>query len=419
MPWEESCVVEERLKFVLACGLGDASISELCRQFVISRKTGYKWRGRYAAGGIGGLNDRSKAPLDCPHRMGLEVEAAVLDLRHEHPTWGPRKLHARLAALTPAVSWPAPSTIGALLERHGLVHRRRLRQRTPPHTAPFAHCTGANDVWCADLKGWFRTGNGARCEPFTLSDGATRYLLRVQTIRRHDVGHVWPLFDAAFREYGLPGALRTDNGPPPDRVRGRPFASTGAGGLSPLAVQLVKAGVALERIAPGRPDQNGRHERMHLTLSQDTASPPAATLAGQARRFERFRKTYNEERPHEALGLVPPASLYRPSDRAWSGRLKSPGYAGDIEVRRVRHRGEIRWCGATVYISETLAGEPVGLAETDGGRWTVMFGPVLLGTLDAAGVFRKPPQRKRTRHGCGFVDNASALPTTPQPQQPQ
>ncbi len=400
MPWEETCVVEERMKFVIACGRGEASISELCRQFSISRKTGYKWRGRYEAGGIGGLTDRSKAPVNCPHRMRPEVEAAVLGLRHEHPTWGPKKLRARLAALAPDVSWPATSTIGALLERQGLVHRRRLRRRTPPHTAPFAHCPDANDVWCADLKGWFRTGDGARCEPFTLSDGATRYLLRVQAIRHHDVGHVWPLFDAAFREYGLPKALRSDNGPP--------FASTGAGGLSPLAVRLVKAGVAPERIEPGRPDQNGRHERMHLTLSQDTASPPAATLAGQARRFERFRNTYNEERPHEALGLVPPASIYQPSARVWSGRLRSPDYAGDLEVRRVRHCGEIRWRGARVYLSETLAGEPVGLAETDGGLWTVTFGPVMLGTLDAAGVFRKPPRRKRTRHGRGFVDNANA-----------
>jgi len=238
MPWEETCVVEERLKFVLAYARGEASISELCRQFAISRKTGYKWRGRYEVGGIGGLTDHSKAPVNCPHRMRLEVEAAILGLRHKHPTWGPKKLRARLGALAPDEPWPAPSTIGALLERQGLVHRRKLRQRTPPHSAPFAHCHGANDVWCADLKGWFRTGNGGRCEPFTLSDAATRYLLRVQAIRHHDVGHVWPLFDAAFREYGLPKALRSDNGPP--------FASTGAGGLSPLAVRLVKAGVVPE-----------------------------------------------------------------------------------------------------------------------------------------------------------------------------
>ncbi len=411
MPWEETCVVEERLKFVMAWARGEASFSELCRQFAISRKTAYKWRGRYEAGGIGGLNDRSKAPVSCPHRMGLEVEAAVLELRHTHPTWGPKKLRARLAAVTPDGLWPAPSTIGALLERQGLVHRRKLRQRTPPHTAPFAHCDGANDVWCADFKGWFRTGNRACCEPFTLSDAATRYLLRVQAIRRHDVGHVWPLFDAAFREYGLPKALRSDNGPP--------FASTGAGGLSPLAVRLVKAGVVPERIEPGRPDQNGRHERMHLTLSQDTASPPAATLGGQARRFARFRHTFNEERPHEALGLVPPASLYRPSARVWSGRLNSPDYGGGVAVRRVRRCGEIRWRGARVYISETLAGEPVGLDETDAGRWTVMFGPVMLGTLDAGGVFRKPARRKCRTQGRGFVDNAKALPTTPQPQQRQ
>lgn len=411
MPWEETCAVEERLKFVMACEAGEAAFAELCRQFTISRKTGYKWLGRYERQGLDGLSDRSRAPLNCPHGVGLEVEQEVLALRHKHPTWGPKKLHARLCVVFPDRHWPAPSTMGELLAREGLVHRRRQRQRTPLRTAPFALCRGANDVWCADLKGWFRTGNGHRCEPFTLSDACTRYLLKIKTVRRHDVGYIWPLFDAALREYGRPLALRSDNGPP--------FGSTGAGGLSPLSVRLIKAGVMPDWTDPGRPDQNGRLERLHLTLQQDTADPPAATLAAQARRFVRFQHIYNEERPHEALGLVTPASLYHPSPRVWSGRLRSPGYDNDFDIRKVRHSGEIRWRGTSVYINQTLKGEPIGLIETDDGQWVVMYGPVELGKLDAKGVFHRPKRAKRGNKGCGFVDNADALTTSPQPRQQQ
>lgn len=411
MPWEETCSVQERLKFMMAYEAGDVSFSELCRQFLISRKTGYKWLGRYEDQGIDGLGERSRAPHHCPHRLGPEVEREILALRYRHPTWGPKKLHARLAVLFPGTRWPAPSTMGALLSREGLVHRRHSRHRTPPRTAPFARCEGANDVWCADLKGWFRTGNGRRCEPFTLSDARTRYLLKVQTVRRHDVERIWPLFDAAFREYGLPLALRSDNG--------APFGSTGAGGLSPLSVRLIKAGVAPDWTDPGRPDQNGRLERLHLTLQQDTADPPAATLAAQARRFMSFQQIYNEQRPHEALGLVPPASLYQPSPRVWSGRLRSPDYDDGLIVRKVHLNGEIRWHGTSVYINQTLKGEPVGLAETDDGGWVVMYGPVHLGKLDEKGVFHRPKRAKRGNKSRGRVDNADALTTSPQPQQQQ
>ena len=386
-------------------------MAELCRQYTVSRKTGYKWLGRYKGQGIDGLDDRSRVPHNCSHRMSLEVEQEVLALRHKHPTWGPKKLRARLAVVAPDGHWPAPSTIGDLLSREGLVHRRRLRQRTPPRTAPFAVCRAANDLWCADLKGWFRTGDGLRCEPFTLSDASTRYLLKVKAVRRHDVEHVWPLLDAAFREYGLPLALRSDNGPP--------FGSTGAGGLSPLAVRLIKAGVMPDRTDPGRPDQNGRLERLHLTLQQDTADPPAVTLNAQAQRFVRFKYVYNEERPHEALGLITPTSIYQPSSRVWSGRLRSPDYGDDFAVRKVRPSGEIRWRGNSVYINHTLAGEPIGLRETDDGLSIVMYGPMELGRLDATGVFHRPKAPRRRKKGRGFVDNADALTTSPQPQQHQ
>lgn len=233
-----------------------------------------------------------------------------------------------------------------------------------------------------DFKGWFRTGDGKRCDPLTLQDQASRYLIRVVAVERMDAGHVWPVLDAAFREFGLPERIRSDNG--------APFASTGAGGLSELSVRLVKAGVLPERIAPASPQQNGRLERLHLTLKQETASPPASSLAAQARRFKSFLRVYNEERPHEALGLVAPTWLYAPSLRRWSGRLRSPEYASDVDVRRVRTNGQIRWRNALVYVSAALIGEPVAIEESANGTWRVRYGPVLLGSIDGAGRLRAP-----------------------------
>ncbi len=408
MPWTETCIMEQRMMFVLACKRGDASVAELCRQYSISRKTGYKWLNRYDLEGVEGLKDRSRAPLHCPHRLSSDAEDKVRQLRVAHMTFGPKKLRARLARLYPDLPLPAASTIGDFLARAGLVRRRRRRQRTPPHSRPFVACANANDVWCADFKGWFRTGDGRRCEAFTLMDAATRYVLCIQVVPRIDVDHIWPLFDAAFRQFGRPQAVRTDNGPP--------FASTGAGGLSPLAVRLVKAGVMQERIEPGCPEQNGRHERMHLTLQEDTASPPAPTLTGQQRRFNRFVDTYNDERPHEALDMATPASLYVPSSRTWSGRLTSPDYDPDTAVRRVRNNGEIKWRGRSIYLSQTLAGEPVGLNQIDDAVWRVTFGPVLLGHIDNKGRFCKPKRKRKSRRR-GHVDNAAALTTCPPRQQ--
>ena len=233
-----------------------------------------------------------------------------------------------------------------------------------------------------------------RCEPLTLTDAASRYLLRCQALGRNDADHVWPVLDAAFREFGLPLRLRSDNGPP--------FASTGAGGLSRLSVQVIKAGVTPERIVPGKPQQNGRHERMHLTLRQ------------QREAFRAFQRVYNEERPHQALGDAVPADLYGPSQRRWDGVLREPVYPAESVVRRVRHNGEIRWRGTLVYLNAALAGEPVGLTEDIDG-WAVCFGPVTLGRLDHRHdtVLRKP------KPGCGLVDDAPRRPQGPQPQQQQ
>jgi hypothetical protein len=258
-----------------------------------------------------------------------------------------------------------------------------------------------------DFKGWFLTGDGTHCEPLTLSDAHSRYLLRCQVVGRTDTEHVWPVLDAAFREFGLPRGLRSDNG--------APFASRGAGGLSQLSVKVIKAGVVPERIAPGKPQQNGRLERFHLTLLQDTANPPARSLRQQIKRFREFQQLYNEERPHEALGNDTPAQHYTLSLRRWDGVLREPDYSRDHAVRRVRHSGEIRWQGDTVYISEALAREPIGLTQEHDGSWSVFYGPILLGVIDHDGDrLRKPKPQTR-----GRVDNASALPTSPQVQQQQ
>ena len=381
--------MDERGLFIAAYDADEACMAELCRMFGISRKTGYKWIARYEADGLLGLGDRSHAPLSCPHRVSDDVVSRILALRHLHPSWGPKKLKAYLMAREPRTPWPAASTMGDLIVAAGLSVPRRKRIRVPLASAPLAHAVAPNDVWTADFKGWFRTGDGRRCDPFTLSDAASRYLLRCQSVARADSAHVWPILDAALREFGAPRLFRSDNG--------APFASRGAGGLTRLSVKLIQAGVTPERIAPGKPQENGRHERMHLTLSQDTAQPPAATLRAQQRRFDDFRRVYNDERPHEALGQETPSTQYAPSSRRYSGRLRAPDYPADCEVRQVRRKGEIKWRGGYVFLNEALAGQPVALRETDNGHWRVDYGPVHLGCIEHDGKLKRPGPRPRTR----------------------
>jgi putative transposase len=391
MPWEETCVMDERMAFIVDWEREEATFACLCRLYGVSRKTGYKWLGRFELEGVEGLKDRSRAPHDHPNAVGVAEEAAVVAVRMKHPSWGPKKIKAWLASHHPRTIWPAQSVIATILDRHGLVKRRRRRRHVAVNSTPLSACLEANDVWAMDFKGWFRTGDGQRCDPLSLSDLASRYVLRLQTLDRTDGEHVWPVIDAAFREFGLPRVMRSDNGPP--------FASVAAGGLSAVSVRLIKAGVLPERIAPGKPQQNGRHERLHLTLKQETANPPAASLRQQQRRFDAFRRLFNEERPHEALGQTPPAQHYNPpATRSYHGRLREPEYASDHEVRRVRHNGEIRWRNELIFISQVLVGEPVGLREIDDkGHWQVCYGPIELGIIDAAAKFaaRKAGTRPR------------------------
>jgi transposase InsO family protein len=394
------------MRFVSAVEAGEETMAALCRRFEMSRKAGYKWLERYREAGIDGLADRSRVPHAHPQAVAAELAERCLAVRHEHPTWGPVKVRAWLERRAPETSWPAASTIGALFDREGLTVKRKLRRRASPSSVPFGGCGHANDVWCIDFKGWFRTGDGARCEPLTLSDACSRYLLRCQVLGRADTEHVWPVLEAAFREYGLPLRLRSDNG--------APFASTGTGGLSRLAVKVIKAGVRPERIAPGKPQQNGRLERLHLTLLQDTASPPASSLRQQKARLRAFQHVYNTERPHASLNNDTPAEHYAASPRCWDGVLREPDYAAGHEVRRVRPNGAIRRGGIEIYITQALAGEPVGLAERADGRWLVRYGPIELGVIDHRGTRLRKPE---TPAG-GLVDNPAGLPTTPPAQQP-
>ena len=358
MAWKETCAVDERMRFVLAVEAGEESMAALCRRFGVSRRIGYKWLGRYRAAGVAGLVDRSRAPLCHPQAVPTAIAERCLAVRRAHPTWGPVKVRAWLERQQPEVGWPVASTIGALFDREGLTVKRRRRRRVPPASAPFAACGAANDVWCIDFKGWFLTGDGRRCEPLTLSDAHSRYLLRCQAVGRTDTAHVWPILDAALREYGLPRVLRSDNGPP--------FASTGAGGLSRLAVLVVKAGVRPERIEPGRPQQNGRHERLHLTLLQDTASPPAPSLRQQ---LERLRVPADLQRGAAAAGARQHAAgRALPRLAAALGRRAAASPAMPPSNRCAGCATTARSSGGADHLRPTGAGRRAGRPGRDRGR---------------------------------------------------
>lgn len=389
MAWKETVVLEERMRFVLACrAVPCDAMAVLCRRFGVSRRTGYKWLERYEGQGPSGLEDQSRAPHTHPRAAGALLVERVVAARRAHPTWGPRKLLAILQREDPAASWPAASTIGGILQRQGLSVPRVRRARPGPGANPLGPCLAPNRVWCADFKGWFRTGDGRRCDPLTVMDGHSRYLLRCQAVARMDYATTRGLFEATFRRHGLPEAIRTDNG--------EPFAGNGLLRLSRLNVWWVRLGIGLQRIEPGKPQQNGSHERMHGTLQAETASPPAATLRAQARRFEAFVKEYNHQRPHEALGMATPASVYRPSARAYPEKLAELEYPSDYQLRKVAADGDIRWKVAKVFLSKSLGGQTVGLQELDGRFWKVSLGPVELGLLDEkVGRLLRPCERKR------------------------
>jgi transposase InsO family protein len=367
--------MEEKVRFVFEYEQEEHTMSELCQRYGIARETGYVWLRRYREQGLEGLLELNRAPQRHPNQTAAKIERAVLELRQAHMHWGPRKLKRVLERDQSGGSWPAASTIGELLKREGLVVERRKRRRTAPYTEPLAHADGANRVWCADFKGWFRTGDGERIDPLTISDAHSRYLLRCQAVAKTDTARARGIFEAAFREYGMPRAIRTDNG--------APFASSAVAGLSRLAVWWMKLGIVPERIEAGHPEQNGRHERMHRTLKQETAQPAAANRRAQQRAFDHFRQEYNEERPHEALGMQTPATVYEPSPRPYPARVPEPEYPTTMLVRSVHHQGQIRWKKNEVFLSEVLWGEQVGLLPVDERWFTIYFAQFPIARFDS------------------------------------
>lgn len=383
MSWKEACVVTERARFVLEWkrrweeAEGRIDVAELCRVFGVSRQTGYVWirRFREANYDVRALDDRSRRPRTSPTAVPEAIQDLVVLARKAFPRWGPRKLRAWLVGRYPGRELPSASTMANILKRRGLTvpKRRRRRQRRATSTAPFAPATAPNAVWCIDFKGKFRTKDGCWCTVLTILDASSRYCISCEIVERANLRHVQHVLDSAFRAYGTPVAMRSDNGPP--------FAAQGPAGLSQLAVWLLRLGIRVERIQPGKPQQNGRQERFHRTLELEAATPPSANARAQQRRIDIFRRVYNEERPHEALANRRPADLYVPSSSRYPRSVIPVPNSGFGHVERVERNGTIRWRRRRVFISSALYGEPVSV-ELDGERrWAVLYGEILLGHL--------------------------------------
>ncbi len=369
--------MEERERFIedwLAGGR--ENIAALCRLYEISRKTGYKWLERFREGGLAALGDRSHAAHQQPRRIAEQLERRLVEARRQHPSWGPKKLRAWLARGEPETPWPAASTIGEVLQRAGLVRKRGRRRRLLCEVSCSLQTPEqANELWTIDYKGQFRTGDGVLCYALTVADAHSRYLLSCAAHRSPCHEQARRSLERLFRERGLPQRMRSDNG--------TPFASTGAGRLSRLSVWWLRLGIAPERIEPGKPQQNGAHERMHRTLKAETTRPPAGDQRRQQRRFDRFRAEYNQERPHESLGQRPPATAYEPAARAYPKQLPEPEYPGHWERRRVRRDGGVKFQGRMYFLGEALAGELTGWVEVDEAIWQIWFGPVEVALYDA------------------------------------
>lgn len=354
MPWKEVSTMEERLRFVLAATEEYANISELCRGYGVSRITGYKWLERYRAFGAEGLHDASRAPRNHPNAVDESTIALVLALREQYPTWGPKKLKAYLESHEPSLRFPAQSTIGELLRDHGLSCPRKRSRRPGACPAPLLRYDVPNAVWCVDFKGKFHTGDGTRCEPLTITDGYSRFLLRCQALDTTTYEKTRAYMERTFREFGMPYCILSDNGVP--------FAGMNPFRLSRLNVWWMKSGIKPVRIRPAHPQENGRHERFHQTLKRETATPPAQTLRLQQVRFGRFQQYYNCERPHEALGQVPPAHQYAPSPRIYQSRLLPEQYDEDgWTPLKVYPNGCFWWKGGLLHLSQTLANDYVAL----------------------------------------------------------
>lgn len=389
MAWESFQVEKQRLQVVNAYALGNSTMTEICKQYGISRKTGYKWYQRFLDHGVNGLIDLSTArhtPSRCYTQEQIE---RAIDLKLRRRTWGPKKILVKLREEYPDENWPSPTRLYEIFKQYHLVTCRRIRNRVPA-TSPLGNLTACNNTWAVDLKGWFLTGDGHKCEPLTITDCFTRYLIRCTHLNKHSVEYVWPIFDEAFREYGLPDRVRSDNGPP--------FGSVGIGRLTRLSINLIKAGVIPEWIQPGHPEENGRHERFHLTLKQDVASPPKDSLAEQIHAMREFQDDYNFERPHEALNMKTPGHVYYCSSKRWDGILRPPEYdTKEMKVRKVCQSGCIWLNQKEHYIGQTLTGEYVGLKTNQFDELEIYYGPLYLGKLSHKGVEKPKLKTRRQR----------------------
>ncbi len=375
MPWRTSTVPDERARFVIEAELSDFTHAELCRRYNITRPTGYKWLERYQEEGLDGLHDRSHRTHSCPHSTPDQVVSAILAIRKKRG-WGARKIRVKLLE-NPAIDHvPCVDTVHQVLVRNGCIEEKKPRRRRTHTGPPLPIPPEPNATWTADFKGEFSTGDSKLCFPLTVQDGHSRFLLACRGMLRLDLQATVRRFRYLFREFGLPQRIRTDNG--------HPFASTAIARLSQLSVWWISLGILPELIEPGKPQQNGRHERMHRTLKEKTASPPKSTLRTQQRTFNEFRRVYNYDRPHEALSMATPADFYDPSPRPFTENPEPNEYPGHFEIRHVSGDATLRWHNRKVFVSNLLKRYDVGLEQVGDGVWSVYFGPVHLGWLDEA-----------------------------------
>ena len=376
MPWETTTVTDERVRFMLAYERevlgGRLSMAALCDEFGVSRKTGYKFVARRREEGWTGLADRSRAPRSGVHWIESDVRVQILAMKEECSDFGAKKILACLRLADPERRWPSISAIHHALKQAGFVGKRSRHRRYPhPGAAPPCTALAPNEEWSTDFKGQFRTGDRRYCYPLTIADTFSRYLLACHSMLSPTLEHTWRAFERVFREFGLPEAIRYDNG--------TPFAAPSLRRLSRLSVRWIRLGIQLRLIAPGKPQQNGRHERMHKTLKELACMKPQRDAREQQKAFDTFRKRFNEVRPHEALGQIPPARVYTPSTRAYPSRLPEIVYPSGFEQRRVNTNGVIKWQRREVFLTEALAGETVGLHLIDDGVWLLMFSSITLG----------------------------------------
>lgn len=380
MPWKVRTPMGVRKEFIERLLQGE-KMSELCHQYGISRKTGYKFKERYLTEGASGLADRSRAPRQPGTKTPEDIEKKICAVKRHHPSWGAKKLKVRLDSRYPGVYIPSVHTIHRILDRNNLVTRRLRKQRIWPFPDGLTESHKPNDVWCADFKGHFRLGDGAWCYPLTISDHYSRFLICCEGLDCISSLETQKLFEQIFRRYGLPRIIRTDNG--------APFASLSVSGLSKLSVWWLRLGIQVERIAPGHPEQNGRHERMHLTLKRETTRPAAYNILQQQERFDRFREEYNTSRPHEALKMGYPSNFYTVSERPYPERLEDLKYPLHDRIAVVSSGGQICALGhRSIFIGKPFVDQELGLREISPGNWLVSFLSLDIGSInEQTGIF--------------------------------